>query len=229
MARSAVKPRPSPRSGDRRSSDALAAKRGRLVAAAIEVFAEHGYAGARVEVIAARAGVAKGSVFAHFGSKAGLFLAAYQASVRSFPRYLDAPPAVLAEGFFATLRYWLERTGHLVREDWLPYRVSLIGNYGADLDLKREINHWLAAEDPYATAALVRLGIERGEVRADIPLDMVVGVVDWLMEGFQDAQVTDALDPGLFRRSTADRDLEARRIDQFLALLRGAVGAPGSA
>lgn len=33
-------------------------------------------------------------------------------------------------------------TEHLVQEDRVPYRVSLIGNDGTDLVLKREINRF---------------------------------------------------------------------------------------
>ena len=61
-------------------------------------FAEHGYRGARVEDIAAEVGVAKGTVFLDFGSKEGLFLAAYQRAVRTLPAWLDAPDDVVAEG-----------------------------------------------------------------------------------------------------------------------------------
>ena len=90
-------------------------------------FAEQGYHEARVQDIAAELGIAKGSVFQHFGSKERLFLAAYKRAVQSFPAWLDAPPDVRALGFFATMRYWLERTERLVREDWIPYRVELDG------------------------------------------------------------------------------------------------------
>jgi AcrR family transcriptional regulator len=225
VARTPVKARPSRETADSRSSERVQEKRARIVAAALRAFADAGYAGTRIEMVAAAAGVAKGSVFAHFGSKGGLFLETYKAAVRSFPSYLDAPQDVLDRGSFATLRYWLERTEHLVHEDRVPYRVSLIGNYGVDLDLRRDINRWLADEDPYDTVPLIRAGIERGEIRADIPLDMAVGVVDWLMERFQDAQVTDELDPGLFRRKPGGRALQLERIDQFLQVLRGAIGA----
>src|SRR5689334_17430627 len=80
----------------------LAAKREAIVAAATRQFAEHGYEGARVEAISAELGIAKGSVFAHFESKAGLFLAVYKAAVRSLARWQDAPADVLDRGFFAT-------------------------------------------------------------------------------------------------------------------------------
>lgn len=200
----------------------LAAKRDAMVGAAIRAFAEHGYEGARVEAIAADLGIAKGSVFAHFDSKAGLFLAAYRAAVLQLPRWGDAPADVRGSGFFPTVRYWLGRTGHLVREDWTIYRVTLIGNHGTDLAIKREVVRFLADEDPYGTAAFVAWGIERGEVRDDLSADLVTGVLDWLAERFQDAQVTDELDPGLFRRASAAD--QARRVDEFVELLRSAIG-----
>ena len=41
-------------------------------------FAEDGYQGAKVEDVASELGIAKGSIFQHFGSKAGLFFEAYK-------------------------------------------------------------------------------------------------------------------------------------------------------
>ena len=187
-------------------------------------FAEHGYHAARVGDLAAELGIAKGSVFQHFGSKEGLFLAAYQRAVTSLSAYLDAPASVLEQGFFATLSYWLERTEHLVSEDWVPYRVALIGNYEVGLNLKREINRFLTTEDPYGTMAFVQRGIERGEVRQDIDREMIVSMLDWTMERFQDALVTAELDPGLFRRYESGPEKTEARIEQFIELLRSAIG-----
>src|SRR5947199_3378666 len=121
------------------------AKRNRIVEAATKHFAEQGYHDARVGDIASALGIAKGSIFQHFGSKDGLFFEVYKKAVRSFPRYLDAPADVREQGFFAVLRYWLASAEHLIHEDWIPYRVSLLGNYGTDLALKHEINRFLVA------------------------------------------------------------------------------------
>jgi TetR/AcrR family transcriptional regulator len=190
-------------------------------------FAEHGYHGVRVEDVGRDVGLAKGTVFKYFGTKGRLFLEAYRAAVSELPRYLDAPSSVRGHGFFAVLRYWLQRTEHLVREDWVPYRVTLVGGYGSPLSLRREINRLLSAEDPYGTAAFVRFGVDRGEVRDDIDGAMIVAMVDWLTERFQDALVSEELDPGLFPHR-GDRTADtADRIDQFLALLQGAIGAEG--
>jgi TetR/AcrR family transcriptional regulator len=203
---------------------ATEAKRARIVEVALRHFAEHGYQAARVEDVAVALGIAKGSVFQHFGSKEGLFLAAYKKAVTMLPSYQDASRDVLARGFFATIRYWLFRTDHLLREDWVPYRVTLLGNYGTDARLRREINRFLVSRDPYGTVAFVRWGVERGEVRDDIDLEMLVSMVDWTMERFQDALLTEELDPGLFRRHGSRPERTNARIEQFLELLRSAIG-----
>jgi TetR/AcrR family transcriptional regulator len=202
-------------------------KREQIVDVALRHFAERGYEGTHVQDLAAELGIAKGSIFQHFGSKEGLFLAAYRRAVLSFDRYLDAPDSVTSKGFFATIRHWLDRTEHLVREDWVPYRVALLGAHGSDLAIKREINRFLAAEDPYGTAEFVRFGVDRGEVRTDIDEGMLVAMVDWLMERFQDALVTEELDPGLFQRRGSRIGGRETRIEQFLELLRSAIGVRG--
>jgi len=90
-------------------------------------FAENGYHTARVGDIAATLGIAKGSIFQHFGSKDGLFFEVYKRAVCSFSKYLDAPAEVRAAGFFEVLYYWLLRTEDQLREAWIPYRISRLG------------------------------------------------------------------------------------------------------
>jgi AcrR family transcriptional regulator len=204
------------------------AKRARIIEAAMQHFAENGYSAARMGDIAAALGIAKGSIFQHFGSKDALFFEVYKRAVRSFSRYLDAPAEVRASGFFEVLNYWLVRTENLLRENWIPYRIYLLGNYGTDLALKREINRFLTAEDPYGTVPFVRFGIERGELRKEMDVEMIVAILDWTIERFQDALLTAELDPGLFRRQGEMPEKKEARIRQFLELLQRAVGAAPS-
>ena len=196
-----------------------------ILAAAMRQFARAGYHRARVEDIAAELSIAKGSVFQHFGDKETLFLAAYKQAVSSFSRYLDAPPEVLAQGFFATLAYWLERTEQLLRENWVPYRLVLIGNYASDLTLRREINRFLVTEDPYGAIPFVKMGIERGELRGDVDPELLVSILEWTVERFQDALLTEELDPGLFRQPRGRPDRVRARKEQFLRVLESALAA----
>ena len=172
-------------------------KRAKIVDAAMRHFAEQGYHAARVGDIASALGIAKGSIFQHFGSKDGLFFETYKKAVRSFPRYLDAPAEVREGGFFEVLRYWLVRTEHLIHEDWIPY----------------------------GTVPFVRFGLERAELRRDLDQEMIVSILDWTMERFQDALLTEELDPGLFRRQGNVLEKKEARIAQFLDVLRRAIGA----
>jgi TetR/AcrR family transcriptional regulator len=201
------------------------AKRTRIIEAATQHFAEHGYHAARVGDIAVGLGIAKGSIFQHFGSKDGLFFEVYKRAVRSFPKYLDAPAEVRSAGFFEVLRYWLVSTEHLLCEDWIPYRISLLGNYGTDLVLKREINRFLITEDPYGTVNFVRYGLERRELSKDLDIEMIVSILDWMMERFQDALLTAELDPGLFRRQGELAEKKEARIQQFIVVMQRAIGS----
>jgi AcrR family transcriptional regulator len=71
----------------------LADTRERLLRAAADVFAERGFDGTRVADIAAAAGVSNGALYAHFGSKAELLIAALRAHGPSvLARLLAADP-----------------------------------------------------------------------------------------------------------------------------------------
>jgi AcrR family transcriptional regulator len=68
----------------------LSASRERILAAALELVAEHGYAGCSVAAVAERAGLATGTVYRHFPAKADLvaevFRTASQREVDAFTR-----------------------------------------------------------------------------------------------------------------------------------------------
>ena len=209
-----------------RSRDRQLAKRAKITAVAMEEFAAHGYEGTRAEAVALAAGVSKGAIFGYFGSKAGLFLAAYQAATLAFGRYLDAPPGILADGFFATLTYWLEHTPGLMRQAWAPYRVVLIGSYCSDLGLKREIDTYMRRADPYGTADFVRFGQRRGEVRTDIDVEPIIALVDWTFDRCQDVIVATEPDPGILSNLTQSAVVRPGSVEQFVQLLRSAIAVP---
>lgn len=75
--------------------------RWRLLKAAIEEFAEQGYAGAGIRRIAQRAGVNTALVSFHFGGKAGLFQATLRLAGRTNRKRLESLPAIpdAAEAF----------------------------------------------------------------------------------------------------------------------------------
>ncbi len=82
------------------------ARPGEILRAALEQFVEHGYAATRMEEIAARAGVTKGTVYLYYRSKEELFRAAVEESIvpsLSLGEQLLAEEATSAAALFRTL------------------------------------------------------------------------------------------------------------------------------
>jgi len=201
-------------------------KRSLILTAAMHHFARHGYEAARVGDMASELGIAKGSVFQHFGSKDGLFFEAYKSALRELPKYLDVPASVKDAGFFHIVRYRLS----LPAEYWARYsvanRIVLLGNYGSDLKLKKRIAQFIADEDPLGTAAFVQLGLDRGEVRTDVDPVLVTSILECTFAHMHDFLLTAGSDRDLFQRTDRFRGAREQLIEQFVAVLRGAVGKP---
>ncbi|MEE9231073.1 MAG: TetR/AcrR family transcriptional regulator [Acidobacteriota bacterium] len=200
------------------------AKRRKIVQMAMRHFAEKGYEGARMEDLAVRVGISKASIFQHFGSKQALFMKAYKQAVTSLPTWLDVPPEVKEKGFFAILRYWLEHTQEYARRDSVAVRLAILGAYGVELPLQREVNRFTNAEDPSGRLEFVKFGIERGEVRDDIDTSLLVSVLAWMGARFQDAELTEEIDSGVFREADGTPKMTERRVDQFMEMVQGAIG-----
>jgi AcrR family transcriptional regulator len=195
-------------------------RRDRILEAAMRHFAERGYRGTRVEDVANEVGVAKGTVFLDFGSKEGLFLEAFKRAVSLLPAWLDAPAEIVDQGFWAILDWWLQRAEDLVASDPVPNRVALIARYDTGLDIRRPVDRYMRSEDPYGTLDFVEFGVKRGEIRDDVDAEMIASILDWMAERFQDALVSEDLDPGLIHRRPERRPM---RIKEFVEVLRGGI------
>ena len=86
------------------------ARPGELLEAALEVFADKGFAAARMDDIARRAGVSKGTVFLYYESKQALFRAVVEAAVGP---HIEAGQALVEAG--------TEDPVHLVRSLLMRY------------------------------------------------------------------------------------------------------------
>ena len=88
---------------------------GELLAAALDLFVEKGFAATRVEEVAQRAGVSKGTLFLYFPSKEDLFKAVVRKNIsghfvewnEEFDRFEGSTPDMLSYCLFN----WWERIG----------------------------------------------------------------------------------------------------------------------
>jgi AcrR family transcriptional regulator len=92
-----------------------------IISAALEVFADRGFAATKLEDVARRAGVTKGTIYLYFENKEALF----KALIRQTIVPVIAQGEELAKSFPGTARELFER---LVREYWrLVGETSLVG------------------------------------------------------------------------------------------------------
>jgi TetR/AcrR family transcriptional repressor of mexJK operon len=102
-------------------------KRERALEAGVELFLEHGFDNISMDAIAARAGISKTTLYAHFQDKLGLFRAAFEERARALDVDLDQtvvdPEAPAEETLAAVVTVILRQT---TTEDALAFLRALV-------------------------------------------------------------------------------------------------------
>lgn len=137
-----------------------------ILAAALAVFAEKGFAAARMDDIAARARVSKGTIYLYFESKEAVFRALIQetlakrvADLAAFVREHRGPVAPL-------LRELLLRLGHMVStSDLVVLPKMVIAEAGNFPDLARIYREEVVERGLTLFGGLLQSAMERGEFR----------------------------------------------------------------
>ncbi|MEZ5608027.1 MAG: TetR/AcrR family transcriptional regulator [Burkholderiaceae bacterium] len=148
-----------------------AARPGELLDAALALFVEKGFAGTRVEDVAARAGVSKGTLFLYFASKDELFKAVVRENagrhLQDAVREVDGFAGPSAELLREFLRRWWLLYGGTPAAGLTKLMLSEAAHFP-------ELAHYFEDEVIQPSHALlqrvVQRGIDRGEFRAlDVP------------------------------------------------------------
>jgi len=150
-----------------------------ILEAALQVFAERGLAGARMEDIAARAGISKGTLYLYFSGKEELFQEAIRDRVAQILEGLSsaAPPGEPVQRLTRFIdAYWV----HLRR----PQFANLYRLIMAELNQFPELARFYADEVSGRVigllAEIIREGADAGQFRADDPqvaARMIVGLL----------------------------------------------------
>jgi AcrR family transcriptional regulator len=212
-----------------------AEKRLRIVEAALDEFAEFPYDSASISRLVARAGIAKGSFYQYFESKADLFewLVFHELARRKL-EVVQSSIRIEATDFFSTLesmclagcRWALTepRMARIAEAMWYP---------SSDPDLRelaargRKISH-------HAMVTLLRKGQEAGQVRAELDLDVAAEVLTATLQQGTDRILRDrtGLDfLGLMRaperaRAVTEEQLRAI-VGAVVDFVRRGIGCPG--
>ena len=183
----------------------------RLLQAAVELIGEHGYSGTSIDEIVERAGVAKGTVYYHFSSKAALVQALLEDGLNrlaeSFQREIEGAPTPIAA---------LEA---LVRAE-----LAYIQRYEAFAKLVmsemwRVDRDWRNALQPLqegygkVIAGVLQDGMAAGEFRSDLDVRSTASALFGMV-------ATGALNWLVFQRERPREEIERNLLGLVLAAVR---------
>lgn len=148
------------------------ARPGEIAAAALYLFVEKGFATTRIEDVAERAGVSKGTVYLYFDSKEALFRSAVEAvmlpaleAAEALPLQADATASRMLRCFVFG---WWQMVGSTAAGGIPKLLVAEARNFP---DMARWFHDSFIARAMAVVRKIISIGVERGEFR---PLDVPV-------------------------------------------------------
>ena len=178
-----------------------------ITAAALELFVERGYAGTRLEDVAARAGISKGTLYLYFANKEELFKAVVREGLVSPIAEMKDFVAQFPGSTFDLLRMlvlgWWEKVG-ATRMSGIP--KLLLGESGNFPELVRFYLAEVVEPGHAVMTAIVKRGIARGEFRKVNPEDAALLIAAPLL---QMVLWRTALEPQSKRKMDTARYLQA--------------------
>ena len=158
---------PSPAKTEPRWARRKHARPEEITAAALEQFVERGYAGTRLEDVAARAGISKGTLYLYFENKEDLFKAVVREGLVSPIAEIRGVVDQFEGSTFELLRMmlsgWWERVG-ATRVSGIPKLIfAEAGNFP---ELARFYVDEVVTPGHEVIVAIVKRGVARGDFRA---------------------------------------------------------------
>ncbi len=154
------------------------ARPGELLDAALEMFVDKGYAATRVEDVAARAGVSKGTLFLYFPSKEELFKAVVRETLagrfdewnQEFERFEGSTADMLRHCMLS----WWERVGATPASGLTKLMISEARNFP---DLAAYYHQEVIEPGLRLLKRILQRGVDRGEFRVPDPDYAVYSVI----------------------------------------------------
>lgn len=160
----------------RRTKEEAAQTRQALLDAALTVFSKQGYQAARLQEIAEAAGVTRGAIYHHFGSKSQLFITLIKEASEQMNAVIGQ--AIAAGGTFAEVNRRVMVNSWTFLEDnrHLREAVGLLRfKSGGSPELEEIIRLLMEGQQAQVdyVAGYMKMGIEQGELRADLDPEII--------------------------------------------------------
>ena len=155
-----------------------------IVAAAFEVFAEKGFAAARLDDIAARAGVSKGAIYLYFATKEDIFQAVVEQGVAPNLHNLAALAAANPQTFPDLIRAFAKVMAHVASTTPLGGILKMVIGEARNFPELAQVWHdRLIVPALGALSAAIAAAQARGEIRPGDPRHYAAGLISPLLVG----------------------------------------------
>ena len=148
-----------------------------LTAAALELFVEKGFAGTRLDDVAARAGVSKGTLYLYFDSKEALFKAVIQEGIvpilEAGAGMVDSFTGGSADLLRGVILEWWKRIGTTSLAGVPKLMISEAGNFP---ELAAYYNDTVIIRGRELLRRILQRGIARGEFRV-VDVETAIDVI----------------------------------------------------
>lgn len=194
------------------------ARPGELLDAALDLFVERGFAATRLDEVAARAGVSKGTLYLYYASKEELFKAVVRQNIvpliESFEREVAAWQAGSAELLRAFFEGWWTRFGATKLAGIAKLVVGEAGNFP---ELALFFQQEVVLPNAMLLRAIIERGIGRGEFeQVDVEATVHLWMSPLVMKAIWERSIQPCCPPGF--EVPIDRFLDAHLRSVLAAL-----------
>ncbi len=174
------------------------ARPGELLDAALDLFVDKGFAGTRLDDVAARAGVSKGTLYLYYANKEELLKAVVRANlvplIDAFAGEIRASDAPCAEQLRRFFRRWWEVVGATRYAGIAKLVVAESGNFP---ELARFFQEEVILPVMGVLGSIVARGIERGEFRTvDVEASVPLWMSPLVLRAIWEHSITPCCPPG---------------------------------
>ncbi|WP_243311704.1 TetR/AcrR family transcriptional regulator [Fundidesulfovibrio agrisoli] len=172
-------------------------KQRRVLEEASSEFARHGFLGASMNRLAARLGIAKGSIFKYFGNKEGLFAQVFTGSVDLLSGSLrQARDETAGLPLAERLERVLLVGAQFARSHPNIYRIYLKMLFNEDFPLRERLLAQVRALSARFLTPIIEQAKASGELPQSLDVPLAVFMADAVLERFVQLQAAPAMDAG---------------------------------
>ncbi len=198
-------------------------KKERVLRSAIEEFQAHGFEGAKIDIIAQKADVAKGSIYQYFDDKKALFLYSINWTMEQLMKLInDATPLKEMDVFEYFLSGNRDRLRLVMKEPLLiSYSVDFSsGKFGS---LTEDINKQLKEISNSYELSLIAKGKEKGTIRKDMDDEVLLLFLQGVAEKFNNRTLEIAKN---FTEEPTDAEMDEMQnlMENMVKLLKKGMG-----